>query len=155
MTGAGPDQVGAARDMRPARPGLPVAEAAAFATLGANSGTAAELRQRRHLSARRAGRARGRPTLSAALILARYTALGGAAGDFGMPISDEFVTGGVHQQNFEGGNITYAAGDTAAVEHPAPRVPAVIASPASVSAGGARAAGADRLSEQQHDCGFR
>ena len=42
-------------------------------------------------------------------ILARYNALGGAAGDFGMPISDEFSNGGVRQQNFEGGNFTYAA----------------------------------------------
>ena len=62
--------------------------------------------------------------------------MGGAAGDFGMPTSDEFSNGGVRQQNFEGGNFTYAAGDSAAVEHAAARVPGVIASPASVSAGG-------------------
>ena len=36
-----------------------------------------------------------------------------------MPISDEFVTGGVHQQNFEGGNITWSAGDAVAKEHAA------------------------------------
>ena len=69
------------------------------------------------------------------LILARYNALGGPGGDYGMPISDEFVTAGVHQQNFEGGNMTWSAGDTAAKEHPAAKTPGLIVSPATLPAG--------------------
>ena len=69
------------------------------------------------------------------LILARYNALGGPGGDYGMPTSDEFVTAGVHQQNFEGGNITWSAGDSAAKEHPAAKTPGLIVSPASLAAG--------------------
>ena len=69
------------------------------------------------------------------LILARYNALGGPGGDYGMPASDEFVTAGVHQQNFEGGNITWSAGDGAAKEHAAPKTPGMIVSPAALSAG--------------------
>jgi uncharacterized protein (TIGR03437 family) len=70
------------------------------------------------------------------LILARYNALGSAGGAFGMPVSDEFVTGGLHQQNFEGGNFTYKAGDAAAVEHAAAKSPGVIVSPGTLTAGG-------------------
>src|SRR6185295_4417667 len=59
----------------------------------------------------------------------------GPGGEFGMPVSDEFVTGGVHQQNFEGGNFTWASGDAAAKEHAAAKTPGVIVSPASALAG--------------------
>ena len=52
-----------------------------------------------------------------------------------MPVSDEFVSGGTHQQNFEGGNMTWSPGDTAAKEHPAPKTPGLIVSPATVPAG--------------------
>ena len=56
-------------------------------------------------------------------------------GDYGMPTSDEFVTAGVHQQNFEGGNMTWSQGDTAAKEHAAAKIPGLIVSPAALSAG--------------------
>jgi uncharacterized protein (TIGR03437 family) len=70
-------------------------------------------------------------------ILARYNAIGGAAGSFGMPVSDETATGSLHQQNFEGGNITYSAGAAAAVEHPTPKAPpGVSITPSSIAAGG-------------------
>jgi uncharacterized protein (TIGR03437 family) len=70
-------------------------------------------------------------------ILARYNAIGGAAGSFGMPVGDEIVTGSFDQQNFEGGNITYSAGAAAAVEHPTPKAPPGVAiTPASIAAGG-------------------
>jgi uncharacterized protein (TIGR03437 family) len=52
-----------------------------------------------------------------------------------MPTSDEFVSGGIHQQNFEGGNMTWSQGDTAAREHAAAKVPGLIVSPAALSAG--------------------
>ncbi len=115
--------------------GLPAGEAVPFSTLGANSGQQQAFTKGTILGASTGPRA-GQAYFVSGLILARYNALGGASGDFGMPASDEFSNGGLRQQNFEGGNLTYAAGDTAAVEHAAPRVPAVIASPASVSAGG-------------------
>jgi len=70
-------------------------------------------------------------------ILARYNAIGGAAGSFGMPVSDETATGSLHRQNFEGGNITYTAGDAAAVEHATPKAPpGVSITPSSIAAGG-------------------
>jgi len=114
--------------------GLPVAEALDFATPGANAGQQQSFGKGAIFGATSGPRA-GQAYFVSGLILARHTALGGAAGDFGMPTSDEFVSGALHQQNFEGGTIAYAVGDTAAVERPAARVPAVIAAPASVSAG--------------------
>ena len=68
-----------------------------------------------------------------------------------MPISDEFVTAGVHQQNFEGGNMTWSAGDTAATEHPAAKTPGLIVSPATLPAGSTRALRHRGLPQQQRD----
>ena len=68
-------------------------------------------------------------------ILARYSALAGPTGAFGLPLSDEFGADNRRRQNFEGGYIDYAAGDTTATEHAAERHPAVSAFPASVVAG--------------------
>ena len=79
-----------------------------------------------------AGPRAGQAYLVGGLIRVRYDAVGGAAGDFGMPVSDEFASGALHQQNFEGGNLTYATGDSAAVEHPAPKVPGVVVAPSSI-----------------------
>ena len=79
----------------------------------------------------------GRSSLSGRRVDSRpLRRLGGAAGDFGMPVSDEFASGALRQQNFEGGNLTYATGDSAAVEHPAPKLPGVVVAPSSISAGG-------------------
>ncbi|MBI3470987.1 MAG: hypothetical protein HY013_06500, partial [Candidatus Solibacter usitatus] len=69
------------------------------------------------------------------LILARYNALSGVTGTFGLPVSDEFGADGRRRQNFEGGYIDYAPGDTAASDHAAERRPAVSAAPVSVVAG--------------------
>jgi uncharacterized protein (TIGR03437 family) len=115
--------------------GFPVADATAFSTFGANSG----LRQsfsKGAIYAATAGPRSGQVYFVSGAILARYEAVGGAAGDFGMPASDEFGANGGRQQNFEGGRIVQAPGDAAAVEQAAPRVPAVIASPVTVFAGG-------------------
>jgi len=115
--------------------GPPVSDAAAFATFGANSGATQNFKNGAIYAATAGARA-GQAYFVTGLILARYNALEGAAGDYGMPISDEFVSSGLHQQNFEGGNFTYSAGDAAAVEHPAPKVPTVVVAPSSVTAGG-------------------
>lgn len=115
--------------------GPPASDSTAFSTFGANSGMQQSFRGGVIYSAANGPRA-GSSYFVSGLILARYNALGGASGDYGMPVGDEFVTGSVHQQNFEGGYLTYAAGDSAAVEHPAPKNPAVVVSPASITAGG-------------------
>ncbi|MBZ5626251.1 MAG: hypothetical protein LAQ69_47340 [Acidobacteriia bacterium] len=114
--------------------GLPVSDAANFSTLGASSGAQQGFRGGVIYAAVEGPRAASSYYVSG-LILARYSALGGAGGDYGMPVSDEFVSGNVHQQNFEGGNLTYATGDAAAVEHPAPKIPGVIVAPRSIAAG--------------------
>jgi len=115
--------------------GPPVADATAFSTFGANSGNQQSFQGGAIYSATGGPRA-GSSYFVSGLVLTRYSALGGASGDYGMPTSDEFVTAGLHQQNFEGGNITYSVGDAAAVEHPAAKTPSVIVAPASISAGG-------------------
>jgi len=115
--------------------GLPAAEAVGFDSPGANSGLLQNFSKGTIVGADSGPRA-GQAYLVTGLILARYTGLGGPAGDLGMPTSDEFATGGLRQQNFEFGTITYSAGDGAAVEHASPRSPAVIAFPPAVSAGG-------------------
>jgi uncharacterized protein (TIGR03437 family) len=115
--------------------GAPTGDAAAFSTFGANAGSSQAF-SGATLYAASAGPRAGQAYSVSGAILARYTALGGASGNFGMPTSDEFVTGGVHQQNFEGGNITWAPGSSDAVEHAALKAPGVVASPPTVAAGG-------------------
>ncbi len=114
--------------------GSPVSDAAVFSTFGANSGSAQAFTGGAIYSATAGPRA-GQTYFVSGLILQRYNALGGPGGDYGMPASDEFVSGGTHQQNFEGGNITWSPGDAAAKEHAAPKTPGLIVSPATVPAG--------------------
>src|SRR5205823_8399900 len=97
-------------------PGPPTAEAASFSTLGANSGAMQTFGFGTIYSAAEGPRA-GQNYYVGGLIQVRYNALGGAAGDYGMPVGDEFVTGGVHQLYFEGGNYNYATGESEAVSH--------------------------------------
>ena len=116
--------------------GAPLWEASAFSTLGANSGAVQSFANGVIYGAT-AGPRTGQAYFVSGPILARYYAIGGAAGSFGMPVGDEIVTGSFDQQNFEGGNITYSAGDAAAVEHPTPKAPPGVAiTPASIAAGG-------------------
>ncbi len=115
--------------------GDPTGEASDFSTFGANSGVSQSFRNGAILAAT-AGPRSGQTYFVSGLILARYLALNGPAGDFGMPVSDEFSSGAQRQQNFEGGNLIYTPGDSKAVEHASPRTPAVVVSPASVTAGG-------------------
>jgi uncharacterized protein (TIGR03437 family) len=116
--------------------GAPVAEASTFSTSGANSGAVQSFANGVIYGAAAGPRA-GQAYFVSGLILARYNAIGGAAGSFGMPVGDETAAGNLHQQNFEGGSITYTAGDTVAVEHPTPKAPpGVVITPSSIAAGG-------------------
>ena len=113
--------------------GAPLAEAAAFTTVGANAGSAQNFKNGVIYGATRGPKA-GQAYFSSGLILARYNAIGGPGGAFGMPASDEFVSGTTHRQNFENGYIDYNTGDTSAQAHAAAQKPAVTA-PQSVLAG--------------------
>jgi uncharacterized protein (TIGR03437 family) len=115
--------------------GAPAAEVATYSTFAASSGMWQSFANG-NIYAATAGPRAGQVYFVGGLILAAYTSDGGPAGDLGMPASDETVSGGVHQQTFEGGTVSYAAGAASANIAPAPRVPAVIVSPASVTAGG-------------------
>ncbi|MCU1259900.1 MAG: Ig domain protein group 2 domain protein, partial [Bryobacterales bacterium] len=69
------------------------------------------------------------------LVLARYLALGGPAGEMGVPLTDQFPTGGDNRQNFENGYINYLNGAGTAQEHLTPRTPSVSANPGTALAG--------------------
>ena len=69
------------------------------------------------------------------LVLAAYLHEGGAAGTLGLPLGDEFASGGKRQQDFEGGSIDYSAGDSAAAVHPGDRRPLITAAPTQTLAG--------------------
>jgi uncharacterized protein (TIGR03437 family) len=115
--------------------GVPISDAAAFSTFGANSGVTQNFASGAIYSATTGPRG-GQSYFVTGLVLSTYNSSGGASGSLGMPVSDEFVTGGLHQQNFEGGNISYTTGAASAQTQLAPKVPAVIVAPASISAGG-------------------
>jgi uncharacterized protein (TIGR03437 family) len=114
--------------------GSPVGDPVAFSTFGANSGVAQTFASGAILAAT-GGPRTGQAYFVSGLILARYAALGGASGVFGMPTSDEFVTGQTHQQNFEGGTIDFNAGDSEAKEHAAEKQPSILISPSTAVAG--------------------
>src|SRR5260370_28965093 len=56
----------------------------------------------------------GQAQLVSGLILDRYMAIGGASGAFGLPVSDAFGLDGRAHQDFEGGDIDYGSGESAA-----------------------------------------
>jgi uncharacterized protein (TIGR03437 family) len=68
-------------------------------------------------------------------VLVTYSAGGGPSGNLGAPIGPQTNVSGVLQQNFEGGDITYAAGATQAIEHDSARQPLITATPGAVRAG--------------------
>ena len=82
-----------------------------------------------------AGSRAGQAFFVGGLILARYNRLNGPAGALGMPTSDAATSGASTRQNFEGGLIEYAAGDTDARERLSTRTPAVTVFPNAVPAG--------------------
>ena len=115
--------------------GPPVSAASAFSTFGANTGVQQAFAGG-SIYAATAGPRQGQAYLVSGLILAEFNALGGPTGNFGMPTSDQFISSGVTQQNFEGGNISYPAGASSATAQSAPRVPGVAVAPAAITAGG-------------------
>lgn len=115
--------------------GAPTGPAAPFQTLKVTSGLIQPFRNG-SIAAIAAGNAPGSVFLVAGLISAAYTAAGGPAGDLGAPLSDETLVSGRRRQDFEGGYIDYAPGDSAANTVIRPRQPAITASPSTVVAGG-------------------
>ena len=85
--------------------------------------------------AHQSGPLSGRVFLASGLVLAKFAALGGAAGTLGLPTGDEFATGGRRRQDFEGGSLTYAPGDGEATLEERARRPQISATPGTVSAG--------------------
>ncbi|MGI8744243.1 MAG: hypothetical protein ACR2NN_17045 [Bryobacteraceae bacterium] len=83
----------------------------------------------------RTGPSAGKVYFLTGAVLAAYTQAGGATGVLGLPLDDEFASGGKRQQDFEGGTIDYSPGDPAAVVHPGSRKPLVTATPAQPIAG--------------------
>ncbi len=114
--------------------GVPVSDAVTFSTFGANSGVSQNFAGGSIFSCTAGPRA-GSAYFVTGLILSTYNANGGAGGNLGMPLGDEFVTAGMHQQNFEGGSITYTAGAATAQIQLAPKAPAVTVAPTIISAG--------------------
>lgn len=114
--------------------GAPAGDPSNFLTFMATAGLAQSFRNGVIYGATNVART-GQAYLVSGVILNRYMALGSASGVLGMPLSDEFASDGARRQNFEGGYIDYAPGDTAAQEHVADRSPAVNALPDPVIAG--------------------
>jgi len=115
--------------------GAPTSEASAFSTFAASTGTVQSFANGQ-IYAAVSGLHVGQAYFVSGAILTAYTGDGGAAGELGMPTSDAFSSGGVAQQNFEGGTVTLPAGAVAAAVNPSPRTPTVIVSPPSITAGG-------------------
>jgi uncharacterized protein (TIGR03437 family) len=115
--------------------GAPTGDAASFSTIGGNSGSSQAFAQGT-IYAAAAGPRAGQAYFVSGLILSAYTAAGGVAGNMGMPVGDATLSGALNSQSFEGGVITYSTGDAAAKVTAAPKVPAVVVAPTTVSVGG-------------------
>jgi uncharacterized protein (TIGR03437 family) len=115
--------------------GAPSGEAAVFTTFAASSGTGQSFAGG-SIYAAAAGPHAGQAWFVSGPILDAFVGAGGPAGALGMPVTDQFSSAGIQQQNFEGGNIAYTPGTGAAKINSAPRTPTIIAAPAAVTAGG-------------------
>lgn len=82
-----------------------------------------------------AGPLASRALLTSGSIAARHRELGLAGGETGAPLTDEFVSGGISRQEFEGAFYEYTPG-TAVRVIPKDRRPTLTVSPASVLPGG-------------------
>jgi uncharacterized protein (TIGR03437 family) len=85
--------------------------------------------------AHQSGSLNGRSFLVSGIVLAKFVALGGAAGTLGLPTGDEFATAGRRRQDFEGGLLTYAVGDAEPTLEERARRPQISATPGTVAAG--------------------
>ncbi len=114
--------------------GAPVSDQAPFFTFTATRGVAQAF-QKATIFVGVSGPSAGNAFPVAGLIAAKYAALGGAAGRMGMPASDEYSTEGRWRQEFEGGSIDYATGDTEARANENARTPKMTAAPTVAVAG--------------------
>jgi uncharacterized protein with LGFP repeats len=115
--------------------GPPAGAASAFLTFSGAAGLSQPFRGGAIYLAETGPRA-GKACFTSGLIMARYDSLGGAAGSLGMPVTDEFGSDNRRRQEFEGGFIDYAPGDTSAQVTERPRQPVVTVTPDYVVAGG-------------------
>lgn len=77
----------------------------------------------------------GRAFLTAGPINTKYVAIGGPSGKLGIPTSDEFLSAGRRRQEFEGGAIDYAPGETEARVEERARRAQITATPSTVAPG--------------------
>jgi len=114
--------------------GSPIGAATPFQTFRGIAGSMQAF-QNALIVAMASGPLSGQTFAVSGLVLAQYNASGGPSGDLGAPTDDEHIVSGLRQQDFEGGSISYAPGDAAAVVLSSPRQPLVTATPGSVIGG--------------------
>ena len=114
--------------------GPPVAEAADFLSFAGTAGSGQAFRDGVIYAARTGTRA-GQAWLVRGLLLAKYLSMNGPAGALGAPVGDDFQIEGRTRQQFEGGELEYAPGDSEARASLKPRQPLVSVSPSVVTPG--------------------
>jgi uncharacterized protein (TIGR03437 family) len=115
--------------------GSPTGASAGFLTFRATSGLAQSF-QNAMILTQTSGLLNGSTFAVTGLILTQYLSAGGASGNLGAPINDEYTnSAGLRQQDFEGGSAAYAAGAASANVVLATRVPVVTATPSTVLSG--------------------
>lgn len=115
--------------------GSPTGAAATFLTFRATSGLAQSF-QNATIITQTSGSLSGATFAVSGVILAQYISNGGASGNLGAPVDDEYTTSsGPRQQDFEGGSASYSVGAATANVTISTRVPVVTATPSSVFSG--------------------
>jgi uncharacterized protein (TIGR03437 family) len=115
--------------------GSPTGAALSFLTFRATSGSMQAFQGAMILAASN-GSLAGSAFAVTGLILAQYIAAGGASGNLGAPLNDEYTnSAGLREQDFEGGSANYASGAASANVVISPRTPVVTATPSSVLGG--------------------
>jgi uncharacterized protein (TIGR03437 family) len=114
--------------------GSPTGTAATFLTFRGTTGNIQSFLNGQILAAT-SGSLSGQGFFVSGPVLVTYSAGGGPSGNLGAPIGPQTNAGGLLQQNFEGGDITYAPGAAQATEHDSPRQPLITATPGAVRAG--------------------
>ncbi len=108
--------------------GPPVSASAPFQTFLGTTG-ALQVFRSGEILAPASGVLAGRTFFVTGPVLASYSAVGGPGGDLGSPTGDVRLAAGLNRQDFEGGYIDYAPGDSSAAVHATERQPAVSAVP--------------------------
>jgi uncharacterized protein (TIGR03437 family) len=115
--------------------GSPTGATTSFLTFRATSGVSQPFQNALILS-ETSGALAGSTFAVSGLILSQYMANGGAAGNLGGPVIDEYTaSSGLRQQDFEGGSASYSPGAASATVTISPRVPVVTATPSTVLSG--------------------